>query len=178
MLPAGRLSQRALGGMFGAITPGAPSRKRRTKETLVARIFAAILIAVAILCGSSALAQVRRRRARSVQCARPYRAADDEPEDFALQHRRWISNVFNDPPDRNPKDDFTFTVTPVSDFWLRLGPTWINATLTETTQLVSDMLERAETRTPATRWAGSSRVPACRSEIDGRHPRRPRQARL
>jgi hypothetical protein len=40
-------------------------------------------------------------------------------------------NVFNDPPDRNPKEDFTFTVTPVSDFWLRLGPTWLAATISE-----------------------------------------------
>ena len=40
-------------------------------------------------------------------------------------------NVFNDPPDRNPKEDFTFTVTPVSDFWLRLGPTWLTGTVNE-----------------------------------------------
>jgi len=40
-------------------------------------------------------------------------------------------NVFNDPPDKNPKDDFTFTVTPVSDFWLHLGPTWVTANLNE-----------------------------------------------
>src|SRR5712671_3801329 len=36
-------------------------------------------------------------------------------------------NVFNDPPDRLPKQDFTVTVTPLTDFWLRLGSTWINA---------------------------------------------------
>ena len=40
-------------------------------------------------------------------------------------------NVFNDPPDKDPKEDFTFTVTPASDFWLRLGPTWLGANLTE-----------------------------------------------
>jgi hypothetical protein len=40
-------------------------------------------------------------------------------------------NVFNDPPDKNPKEDFTVTVTPISDFWLRLGPTWLIANLTE-----------------------------------------------
>ena len=40
-------------------------------------------------------------------------------------------NVFNDPPDKQPKDDFTFTVTPLSDFWLRLGTTWLSASLNE-----------------------------------------------
>src|SRR5262249_60153427 len=41
-------------------------------------------------------------------------------------------NVFNDPANKDPKKDFTFTLMPVSDFWLRLGPTWIDANLTET----------------------------------------------
>jgi len=40
-------------------------------------------------------------------------------------------NVFNDPPDGDPKEDFTVTVTPVSDFWLPLGPTWLAASLKE-----------------------------------------------
>ena len=38
-------------------------------------------------------------------------------------------NVFNDPPDKIPKQDFTLTVTPLSDFWLHLGPTWVTASL-------------------------------------------------
>jgi hypothetical protein len=40
-------------------------------------------------------------------------------------------NVFNDPPDRLPKEDFTVTVTPLTDMWLRLGPTWLSGTLAE-----------------------------------------------
>jgi len=40
-------------------------------------------------------------------------------------------NVFNDPPNKLPKEDFTFTVTPATDFWLHLGPTWLSATLYE-----------------------------------------------
>ena len=40
-------------------------------------------------------------------------------------------NVFNDPPDKAPKQDFTFTVVPLSDFWLRAGNTWITASLNE-----------------------------------------------
>lgn len=38
-------------------------------------------------------------------------------------------NVFNDPPDQIPKRDFTATVTPLSDFWLHLGRTWVTASL-------------------------------------------------
>jgi hypothetical protein len=40
-------------------------------------------------------------------------------------------NVFNDPPDKAPKQDFTVTVTPLSDFWLRLGRTWVTASMNE-----------------------------------------------
>ena len=40
-------------------------------------------------------------------------------------------NVFNDPPDKQPKQDFTFTVTPLTDLWLRLGPTWLSGSLNE-----------------------------------------------
>jgi hypothetical protein len=40
-------------------------------------------------------------------------------------------NVFNDPPDKVPKQDFTFTVTPNTDFWLRAGSTWITGSLNE-----------------------------------------------
>jgi hypothetical protein len=40
-------------------------------------------------------------------------------------------NVFNDPPDKQPKEDFTVTVTPATDFWIHLGPTWLTASLNE-----------------------------------------------
>ena len=40
-------------------------------------------------------------------------------------------NVYNDPPSKVPVEDFTFTVTPLSDFWLRAGRTWISASLNE-----------------------------------------------
>ena len=41
-------------------------------------------------------------------------------------------NVFNDPPGTLPKEDFTVTVTPSTDFWLHAGPTWVTASLNET----------------------------------------------
>ncbi len=40
-------------------------------------------------------------------------------------------NVFNDPPGKIPKQDFTVTVTPTSDFWLHVGPTWVTARMHE-----------------------------------------------
>lgn len=34
-------------------------------------------------------------------------------------------NVFNDPPEKDPKKDFTLTLSPYTDLWLRLGRTWL-----------------------------------------------------
>jgi len=41
-------------------------------------------------------------------------------------------NVFNDPPDKIPKEDFTVSVTPMADLWLHAGPTWVTASVSET----------------------------------------------
>ena len=40
-------------------------------------------------------------------------------------------NVFNDPDTGDPQSDFTMTVTPAADFWLRFGGTWINGNIRE-----------------------------------------------
>jgi hypothetical protein len=40
-------------------------------------------------------------------------------------------NVFNEPASKNPKQDFAVTVTPATDFWLHVGPTWVTASLNE-----------------------------------------------
>jgi hypothetical protein len=40
-------------------------------------------------------------------------------------------NVFNDAPDQQPKQDFTATVTPRTDLWLRLGRSWLSGTIDE-----------------------------------------------
>jgi hypothetical protein len=39
------------------------------------------------------------------------------------------TNVFNDSV--NPQEDFTVTITPATDLWLRLGPTWIQSNIKE-----------------------------------------------
>lgn len=40
-------------------------------------------------------------------------------------------NVFNEANQYAPKRDFTFTVTPQTGWWLRLGPTWLSGTARE-----------------------------------------------
>jgi len=41
------------------------------------------------------------------------------------------TNVFNEPDQVLPKQDFTMTVTPATDVWLRFGPTWLSANIRE-----------------------------------------------
>jgi hypothetical protein len=41
------------------------------------------------------------------------------------------TNVFNDPPDVSPKRDFTFTLAPQTEFWMRLGRTWVSGAIRE-----------------------------------------------
>lgn len=41
------------------------------------------------------------------------------------------TNVFNQPDDQNPKTDFTLTLTPSTDVWLRLGRSWLKVNIRE-----------------------------------------------
>jgi hypothetical protein len=41
------------------------------------------------------------------------------------------TNVFNDPSAATPRRDFTITVSPKTDLWLRLGRTWLSGTIAE-----------------------------------------------
>ena len=40
------------------------------------------------------------------------------------------SNVFNEPADQ-AQQDFTFTLVPKSDVWMKTGPTWISGNIRE-----------------------------------------------
>jgi hypothetical protein len=40
-------------------------------------------------------------------------------------------NVFNEPVDKSPKRDLTFTLTPTTELWLRTGPGWVSGTIRE-----------------------------------------------
>ena len=41
------------------------------------------------------------------------------------------TNVFNEPTVANPKRDFTLTVTPLTDLWLRMGRSWLQVNIRE-----------------------------------------------
>jgi hypothetical protein len=40
-------------------------------------------------------------------------------------------NVFNEPDDLSPKRDVTFTVTPATDLWVRMGRSWVSGAIKE-----------------------------------------------
>jgi len=62
-------------------------------------------------------------------CARTRRHGQRAAVGFGRNIR--ALNVYNDPDDRNPKNDFTLTVIPSTDLWLRMGPTWFTGFLKE-----------------------------------------------
>lgn len=50
---------------------------------------------------------------------------------LALTNAGVDTNVFNQADDENPKRDFTLTITPATDLWLRMGRTWLASTIQE-----------------------------------------------
>ena len=48
---------------------------------------------------------------------------------IALSNAGTDTNVFNEAT--NPKSDFTVTITPATDIWLRFGPTWFQSSIKE-----------------------------------------------
>ena len=50
---------------------------------------------------------------------------------LALTNAGVDTNVFNEADQLAPKQDFTVTVTPATDLWLRFGRTWLNGTIKE-----------------------------------------------
>jgi hypothetical protein len=50
---------------------------------------------------------------------------------LALTNAGIDKNVFNDPDDGNPQQDFTATITPHTDIWMRAGPTWLEGLINE-----------------------------------------------
>ena len=41
------------------------------------------------------------------------------------------TNVFNEPQQDNPKQDFTLTVVPKTQLWIRIGPSWVSGEIDE-----------------------------------------------
>jgi len=50
---------------------------------------------------------------------------------IALMNIGIDNNVFNEPEDLHPKRDFTFTLTPAADLWLRMGRSWVVGRINE-----------------------------------------------
>ena len=68
-------------------------------------------------------------------------------------------NVFNEPEDRNPKSDFTFTLTPATDLWLRVGSTWVVGKIVED---VNWYQQYSSERNASTGYSVGWRVPFAR----------------
>jgi putative beta-barrel porin BBP2 len=69
------------------------------------------------------------------------------------------NNVFNEPDSQNPKSDFTFTLTPALELWLRVGPTWIAGKIVED---VNWYQTYASERNASTGYTVGWRVPLAR----------------
>jgi Putative beta-barrel porin 2 len=50
---------------------------------------------------------------------------------FGLTNAGVDTNIFNEPDQLAPKRDFTMTVTPATDLWLRFGSTWLTGNIRE-----------------------------------------------
>lgn len=73
------------------------------------------------------------------------------------------TNVFNDSQDQNPKRDFTLTVTPATQLWLRMGPSWLSGTFNE--QIVW-FQKYANQRSANTKYLAAWRLPLNRLIIN------------
>jgi hypothetical protein len=65
-------------------------------------------------------------------------------------------NVFNDPPEDNPKEDVTATITPVLDLWLRVGRARLTSSFKEE---IIWYQEYASERSANTTYAAAWRLP-------------------
>ena len=114
-----------LASSLSADSPPSPHAAARTPHKHLAAVFAL----AAVLAASPALAQ-----------------SADEPDParvrvrigplsmnptISLTNLGVDQNVFNDPPEKSPKSDFTATITPMTELWLRIGPTWLTGTIKE-----------------------------------------------
>lgn len=50
---------------------------------------------------------------------------------IALTNAGVDTNVFNLPEDQHPRNDFTFTITPQTNVWLRMGRSWLGGVVKE-----------------------------------------------
>jgi hypothetical protein len=78
---------------------------------------------------------------------------------IALTNAGVDENVFNDPTSKVPKKDFTLTITPATDLWLHMGPTWV---IGKVKQDINWYKEFASERSANTTYNVGWRVPLSR----------------
>ena len=76
---------------------------------------------------------------------------------IALTNLGIDTNVFNEPDQSAPKRDFTLTVTPQTDLWLRMGRSWVTGNVKEDLVWYKDVRERAVGEQQRQAWAGCCR---------------------
>ncbi len=120
---AGRHPAILTGSWRGACYYRGSAPKRRTKEPSGAKRLSrqCVVLAIALLRGVPALAQESDGSPTSRNVRVRIGPVLMNPT-IALTNLGVDHNVFNDPPDKSPKEDFTFTVTPASDFWIHARP--------------------------------------------------------
>ena len=64
------------------------------------------------------------------------------------------TNVFNDPANVTPRRDFTVTVPPKTDLWLRMGRTWLSGVIAEEIVWYQNYTTERSVEQQLQRWAG------------------------
>src|SRR5205823_14809899 len=88
------------------------------------RIIAALVVAIDL--SGSASAQVTAGPPENVRMRLGPVFLDPT---ISLSNAGVDNNVFNDPKSASPRSDATVTATPRTDFWVRLGPSWLHGSL-------------------------------------------------
>jgi hypothetical protein len=82
---------------------------------------------------------------------------------LGLSNLGFDQNVFNESAEQGPKKDFTLTVTPKTDLWLRMGRSWLSATIDE--EIVWYQTYASE-RSATTRYLVGWRLPSAWVNLD------------
>jgi hypothetical protein len=88
------------------------------------------LIVTGLLCPSLALAQGETGGPDPAKVRVRLGALWMNPS-ISLSNLGVDQNVFNDPPELQPKEDFTATIAPKIDLWLRMGRSWLSGSIDE-----------------------------------------------
>ena len=131
------------------------------------------LLQLAIVCLAANVAAVNTAAAQDASPLSPP-AASSEPDPasvrlrigplllnptLSLTNAGVDDNVFNDPTSAGPKRDFTMTVTPRTDLWMRVGASWLSGYVKED---INWYQQNASERSANTTYGLGWRVPLSR----------------